>query len=95
MFAEVENVFCPTKWSENTGVTDGVGVFVCVWVGVEVFVGLTVGVFVCVRVGVAVFVGVLVTVGVALAVNAGVIGIISPSIQPLVSSIFITIFDSS
>jgi hypothetical protein len=41
-----------------------------------------------------VFVGVIVTVGVTLEVGAGVIGIISPSIQPLVSSIFITMLPS-
>jgi hypothetical protein len=42
-----------------------------------------------------VLVGVLVTDGVTLEVNAGVIGITSPSIQPLVSSIFIIILVSS
>ena len=95
MFADVTNVFCPIKWRANADVTEGVGVVVDVFVGVCVCVGLTVGVIVGVIVVVGVFVGVRVRVGVTLEVGAGVMGITSPSTQPFVSSIFITILFSA
>ena len=88
---DVENISCPTKWAEITGVVVGVGVFVGVIVGVAVIVGVTVGVDVLVGVLVGLTLGVTVGVAVNVGVGVGVIKTNSPYSQPWVSIILIRI----